>query len=152
MLTYKIYDSINLTTTQEKNQLVEFLYTHLDEFRDSKTDITKAIDYALKITSDDGGFILAGYYGKPLVGAVVINRTGMQGYIPENILVFIAVDKTYRGKGFGKMLMKEAMKLAKGDIALHVEPNNPARFLYEKLGFTSKYIEMRYKKEVNEVS
>ncbi len=33
-----------------------------------------------------------------------------------------------------------------GDIALHVEPDNPARFLYEKYGFTNKYLEMRYKR------
>ena len=39
--------------------------------------------------------------------------------------------------------MNEAIKNTKGGIALHVEPNNPARFLYEKLGFTNKYLEMR---------
>jgi ribosomal protein S18 acetylase RimI-like enzyme len=42
--------------------------------------------------------------------------------------------------------MKRAIELADGDIALHVEPDNPARILYEKLGFTNKYLEMRLKK------
>ncbi|MCB0741696.1 MAG: GNAT family N-acetyltransferase, partial [Chitinophagaceae bacterium] len=65
------------------------------------------------------------------------------GYIPENILVYIAVHKSYRGKGLGKELMKKTMDRAKGSIALHVEPDNPAKFLYEKLGFTNKYLEMR---------
>ena len=45
--------------------------------------------------------------------------------------------------GLGLKLMNAAMEAAKGDIALHVEPENPAGFLYEKLGFTSKYKEMR---------
>ncbi len=40
--------------------------------------------------------------------------------------------------------MLKAIEIADGNIALHVEPNNPARFLYEKIGFTSKYLEMRY--------
>jgi ribosomal protein S18 acetylase RimI-like enzyme len=31
----------------------------------------------------------------------------------------------------------------RGNIALHVEPDNPAKILYEKLGFTNKYLEMR---------
>jgi ribosomal protein S18 acetylase RimI-like enzyme len=37
--------------------------------------------------------------------------------------------------------------LTNGDIALHVEYDNPAKNLYERAGFTSKYIEMRYNKE-----
>jgi ribosomal protein S18 acetylase RimI-like enzyme len=70
----------------------------------------------------------------------------MSGYIPENILVYIATHKDFRGKGLGKKLMQEAINFAKGDIALHVEANNPAKYLYEKLGFTAPYLEMRLKK------
>jgi ribosomal protein S18 acetylase RimI-like enzyme len=70
----------------------------------------------------------------------------MKGYIPENILVYIAVDKDQRGRGVGKKLMNAAIDQAEGNIALHVEPENPAKFLYEKLGFTNKYLEMRLDK------
>ena len=66
--------------------------------------------------------------------------------VPENVLVYIATHKDYRGNGIGKLLMQKAMDVSSGDIALHVEPNNPARFLYEKLGFTHKYSEMRLQK------
>ena len=83
---------------------------------------------------------------KELVGVVVINQTGMEGYIPENILVYIATHNGYRGKGIGKKLMQKAIETTKGNIALHVEPDNPARLLYEKLGFTNKYLEMRLTK------
>jgi ribosomal protein S18 acetylase RimI-like enzyme len=83
---------------------------------------------------------------KKIVGVTVVNETGMSGYIPENILVYIATHKDFRGKGLGKKLMQEAINFAKGDIALHVEANNPAKHLYEKLGFTAPYLEMRLKK------
>ncbi|MGN6476242.1 MAG: hypothetical protein ACTHKV_03375 [Flavipsychrobacter sp.] len=43
--------------------------------------------------------------------------------------------------------MNAAITQTDGDIALHVEPDNPARQLYEQLGFTNKYLEMRLKKE-----
>lgn len=76
----------------------------------------------------------------------MVNRTGMEGYIPENILVYIAVDNSQRGKGYGKSLMNKAIEIADGDVALHVEKDNPARFLYEKVGFTNPYLEMRLKK------
>ena len=46
--------------------------------------------------------------------------------------------------------MKKASRVSDGDIALHVEPDNPARFLYEKMGFTSKYVEMRLHKDEEE--
>jgi ribosomal protein S18 acetylase RimI-like enzyme len=53
------------------------------------------------------------------------------------------VDNSQRGKGFGKQLMQKAISIAEGNIALHVEPDNPAKKLYESLGFTNKYLEMR---------
>jgi ribosomal protein S18 acetylase RimI-like enzyme len=81
-----------------------------------------------------------------MVGVVVINETGMRRYIPENILVYIAVDGKFRGKGYGQDLMRAALQQAEGNVALHVEPHNPAKHLYEKLGFTNKYLEMRYEK------
>ena len=43
--------------------------------------------------------------------------------------------------------MEQALKLTKGDVALHVEPDNPAKKLYERLGFTNKYLEMRLVKD-----
>ena len=101
------------------------------------------MDYALKISDSFGGFILVSYQNNLVTGAVVVNQTGMKDYIPENILVYIATHKKYRGQGIGKHLMKETIKQADGNIALHVEPDNPAKFLYEKVGFTNKYLEMR---------
>jgi ribosomal protein S18 acetylase RimI-like enzyme len=91
-----------------------------------------------------GGFIVTAEEDGKMLGAVVMNKTGMKGYIPENILVYIAVHKDYRGKGLGKELMEKTLQYTKGDIALHVEPDNPARHLYEKYNFTNKYLEMRH--------
>ena len=92
---------------------------------------------------DKGGNIIIGLDAGKMVGATILNNTGMGGYIPENILVYIAVDQSQRGKGYGKQLMQHAINNTHGGIALHVEPDNPAKILYEKLGFTNKYLEMR---------
>jgi GNAT superfamily N-acetyltransferase len=80
------------------------------------------------------------------VGALVMNDTGMAEFIPENILVYIAVNAEKRGKGIGKALIEKAFELAKGNIALHVEYDNPAKRLYERLGFISKYAELRWQR------
>lgn len=146
MFEFRMNDSFNPLTVNEKNAVVEFLYKHLDEFGDSREDITRAIEYALKETASHGGFVLTLRDGYKIGGALVMNKTGMQGYIPENILVYAAIHKEHRDKGLGQRLIEKAIELSHGDIALHVAPQNPAKSLYEKIGFTNKYLEMRYKK------
>lgn len=150
MIKTNIYDASRKPEENEKNDIIEFLYTHLEEFGDSREDIRKAIDYALEEVSSFGGFLITSIHDKEISGVVVVNRTGMQGYIPENILVYIATHKDLRGQGIGKALMKISVDHADGDVALHVEPENPAKYLYEKIGFTNKYLEMRYKKSVHQ--
>ena len=141
------YLSADTVSTLEKKEIVDFLFNHLDEFGDKWEDIERAVNYALNPNPAFGGFVLYMKDKGKVVGSVVINKTRMKGYVPENLLVYIAVHGDYRGKGIGKQLMLEAIETAKGDIALHVEDNNPARFLYEKVGFTTPYLEMRYYKK-----
>lgn len=128
--------------------IADFLFHHLDQYGDKFEDIMKAIDYVFQKNQGKGGFILVEYDEQlnEIMGAVVVNETGMEGYIPENILVYIAVNSKMRGKGLGKKMMQDALRMAKGNVALHVEPDNPARKLYENLGFTNKYLEMRFEK------
>lgn len=121
--------------------IAQFLFTHLEEYGDKIADILKCIDYVMH--PDKGGNIVVGIAENEIVGIVILNNTGMKDFIPENILVYIAVDNSHRGKGYGKQLMQKAISIAEGNIALHVEPDNPAKKLYEKLGFTNKYLEMR---------
>ncbi|MBS2097920.1 GNAT family N-acetyltransferase [Carboxylicivirga linearis] len=146
MFETKVFDAKNKPSLEEKNRIIDFLFTHLDEYGDPKSDIEKSIQYALKETESFGGFVLCAEKNNTLIGAVVVNQTGMKDYIPENILVYIAIHNKERGNGYGKELLEEALKIAEGNVALHVEPDNPARFLYQKVGFSSKYVEMRYLK------
>ena len=81
-----------------------------------------------------------------LVGAVLMNNTGMQEFIPEYYLIYIAVDASKRGQGIGAKLLQKAFDTADGDIALHVEYDNPAKRLYERMGFSTKYAEMRWQR------
>lgn len=126
--------------------IVDFLYEHLGKYGDSKSAIRKALEYSAKDRPGHGGFVIRAKENGEIVGAVVVNKTGMEEYIPENILVYIATHSEHRGKGIGKALMKSCLDNSKGDIALHVEANNPAIKLYEKVGFTQPYLEMRLKR------
>ncbi|MDX5436064.1 MAG: GNAT family N-acetyltransferase [Pontibacter sp.] len=125
------------------NEVIDFLFEHLDEYGDERKDIAKCLDYALSSAEGKGGSVLVARDNGKVVGALILNNTGMSGYIPENILVYVAVDGSQRGKGVGKKLVQMAADNTTGSIALHVEPQNPARHLYEKLGFSNKYLEYR---------
>ncbi|MFT4780184.1 MAG: ribosomal protein S18 acetylase RimI-like enzyme [Flavobacteriales bacterium] len=146
MLETIVFDEKNTPSTSKKKEIIDFLFDHLEQYGDPKEDIGKAIDYAVKAHTSFGGFTLVLQDNNEIRGAVVMNQTGMGGYIPENILVYIATHKDHRGTGLGKKLMSKAIEISEGDIALHVEANNPAQHLYSKLGFTNPYLEMRLKK------
>lgn len=139
---YEIYTPGN---HQQLNpdEVIDFLFHHLDQYGDARQDIAKCMDYALSEAEGKGGSVLVAREDGKVVGALILNNTGMSGYIPENILVYVAVHNSQRGKGVGKKLVQLATETTSGSIALHVEPDNPARHLYEKLGFTNKYLEYR---------
>lgn len=127
----------------ERPAIAQFLFAHLDQYGDSLEDINRCLDYAESDAEGKGGSVVLAKDGDTLAGAVVFNDTGMKGYIPEHMLVYIAVHRDYRGQGVGKTLLAEALQAVPGSVALHVEADNPARHLYEKLGFDTKYLEMR---------
>lgn len=147
MIEIKSFDEKSKPTLEEKREIVDFLYTHLEQFGDKREDIEKAVNYAIKEGDSFGGFVLRSFEEGEISSVVVVNKTGMNGYIPENILVYIATHNKFRGRGIGRCMMEQALKRAEGGVALHVEPDNPARRLYENLGFTNKYLEMRYTKQ-----
>lgn len=145
---FSLYTANKKPTTSERSDIVDFLFSELEQYGDPKQDIEACLKFALAESEKSiGGFALVYRNEKDqIVGATIINETGMAKYIPENILVYIAVHKSTRGQGVGRKIMEKAIEIANGSIALHVEPDNPAKFLYENLGFTNKYLEMRYQR------
>jgi len=138
----------NTESTIDKTEIVNFLHRHLEQYGDPEEDIAGALAYCMGENHKPGGLLITARQKstQELAGVCIINKTGMSGYIPENILVYIATDSRLRGQGIGKKIMQEAISHTEGDIALHCEPDNPAFHLYDKLGFRSKYLEMRLKK------
>lgn len=133
-----------LPSMLERTEIISFLLEHLGEFSDPKPVIMTAVSHAFKEHSPFAGFILTAMENKKMLGAVVVNQTGMKSYYPENFLVYFAIHKNYLGKEFEKELMQQTIELAKGDIALHVKARNPIKQLFEEAGFAVEYLDMRY--------
>jgi [ribosomal protein S18]-alanine N-acetyltransferase len=78
------------------------------------------------------------------VGATVVVETDFSQFVPKYLLPYICVDAEIRGKKVGSRLLERVIKDTKGDLCLHVDFENPAKRLYERVGFVPKYYEMRF--------
>ncbi|MBS1262299.1 MAG: Mycothiol acetyltransferase [Calditrichaeota bacterium] len=126
--------------------MVEYFHETMKPYNDTKEDVRRALDYAFKPGYGQGGFLNLVHRDEKLLGACLMLRTGMKGYVPEWILLMVTVSPETRGQGIGAKLIQRCFDDADGDVKLHVEYDNPAKRLYERLGMTTKYAEMRYYK------
>ena len=127
-------------------QVVNFFHDTMKPYEDQKEHIEWALDYAFSTSPGKGGFLMLVKMNQKLLGALLMQRTGMSGYIPENILLFVTVSPELRGKGVGRKLIEHCINECEGDVKLHVEYDNPAKRLYERIGFKNKYADMRFSK------
>lgn len=142
-MTIKTFDAFSRLSINDINRITNFLFEYSGEARDTKSAIRKSLLYAAKEIPGLGGYVFVVEYKNDVIGATVVNRTGMNEYIPENILVYIAVKKEFREKGIAKALINHTIKYCDGDISTHIHKDNPVIKLFEKQGFKPRNIEMR---------
>ena len=133
----------DLPAWTDREGLVRFFHDHMKPYEDEIRDIEAALDYAFSDSDRAGGFLVLAEAEEELAGALLMLRTGMSGYVPSHILLFVGVRDDLRGRGLGGEIIDRALAECDGNVKLHVEYENPAKRLYERIGFTSKYAEMR---------
>ena len=149
MIDFNVFNRSDYYNEEKLEELVVFLHSHLGRYGDPLEQIKACIDYAFSSAEGKGGFVATASDQGHILGAAVVNHTGMGGYIPSQQLVYIAVQEKMRGQGLGKKLLQFTLDSCPGDMALHVEYDNPAVHLYKSLGFVNKYAEMRRPGEKN---
>ncbi len=146
----QIFDAFTGISAWDHHAIVQFILEHSSGA--SRKDVCESIDYALKNKPSFGGFVLTLWENRELLGVLVCNRTGMTGYSPRNVFVFVAVPTSdARSEQILRELLDEGVKRADGDIALHLEPGHPALPLYEDRGFQPQYLELRFQKNPSTV-
>lgn len=146
-----IYNAFSGINPSDRNALVRFLIEHTENA--AKKEIEDAIEYALKIKPSFGGFIMVAHEDRAIRAAIVANRTGMEGYVPNNIFVFVTQHRDFLNiENEMLALLRQAINHTKGDVALHVKPDNPTRALFEKIGFEAQYLELRLSKQATAVA
>lgn len=122
-----------------------FLHGALKPYEDPEPEVARGIADALGAERPGRGFVMLTLHAGEIIGALVMLKTGMSDYVPENLLLYVAVAPEHRSQGLATRMIRLAAAAVDGGIKLHVEYDNPAKGLYEHLGFENKYAEMRLK-------
>ena len=141
----QMYNAFSGVNPLENVALLNFFrtYTPDTEYR----AIQEALDYALKNKPSFGGFVLTYTINNRIVAGVVVNKTGMQGFKSENLLVLAAIHTDFKNEStLLEELINKAVDYADGDIAIYAKPNHPALLMAKRLGFKEQYVELRFQK------
>jgi [ribosomal protein S18]-alanine N-acetyltransferase len=115
-----------------------------------KEEILYDKDYLSRFCKLKQGYIMR-KNDKTLIGYAIFGMTYCESQRIFTI-VSIGVLNTYRGKGYGKMLLQTILdKYPTREISLHVRVTNKvAQKLYKSLGFEIKNIEEKYYHQLND--
>ena len=91
MKVHMIRDENEIPEWTTRDKIAHFFHHNLKPYHDEVKDIQSALDYAFSKEKGKGGFIMLGEDEGELVAGLVMLSTGMKGYIPENLLVFVGV-------------------------------------------------------------
>jgi ribosomal-protein-alanine N-acetyltransferase len=138
-----VHEEEELPDWAPRTAVSRFFHEGMKPYEDRLEDVERGLDYAFSDAEGKGGFLVIGRYDGKLASALLMLNTGMGGYVPENILLFVGTLPELRGKGIGRAICEKAIDSCEGAVKLHVEYDNPAKRLYERIGFVSKYAEMR---------
>ena len=144
MVDYQLLNTTDFVTTLEKESIINFLEKNLDDYLDSRDNVSRAIEYALSKFPHQGGFVLIARVDGQITGATVVNRTNFEGYFAENILVYLAIDKEERRKGVASELLNRVKVYTKGSVMVRVADDESVRVLFKKSGFSEGSTELTY--------
>ena len=118
MITPTVYDAFTGIGFSKKKAIIGFLSQYSEATWMDTTAIQQAVDYAIKETPSFGGFIVTAELDQQILAALIVNKTGMQCYMPEHIAVLKAILPNYKNSTIIKDLTNRAIGLTKGDIAM----------------------------------
>lgn len=121
MTTTKLYNSFPRISYQKKITLINFIHDYQEGTTLNIPTITHLMDYALKEISSFGGFVVTEEKETKLLGIMIVNNTGMEGYMPKNLIVASAFLPTSGKEGSKKRILQKIMHTTRGEAALFIK-------------------------------
>lgn len=138
MFQQNLYDAFTGISFSKKNAIVQFLQKHLETSWVEETAILKAVEYATKEIPSFGGFVLTAEENQEIVAALIVNKTGLSGLMPEYVAVLQATKPVTKSKIIARKLEEKAITLAQGDIANLITDFGPRELMLEDLAPAAK--------------
>ena len=142
MTTPIIYDAFTGIGVSKKKALIGFLSQYSEATWLGKEAINQAVEYAIKEIPSFGGFIVTAEENHQIIAALIVNKTGMQGYMPQHIAVLNAVLPAYKNSSVLKEIKAKAMVLTRGDIALVVNNQGVKDMELQNMTVEAKYMQL----------
>lgn len=151
-LELELFTPFDKPTFSTTNQIVGFIYEHTTEnARRDKDNIKKSMEYALKERMSLGGFVVIVRKGYQIVGVSVLNKTGLDGIMPDYILSHLAINSEFGLESTTEqLLLKKTLELCNGNVAFLVQANNPMVEACIEKGFEYKRLELVFSKAASE--
>jgi hypothetical protein len=148
---YEIITVIDTPSHLEKEAIADFIFKNQHDLKDTKESVFMCIEFAFGHFKHSGGFVVIGRDSQkmntPIIGCAVINQTSMIGYVSENLLVYLTINKDYKNQDVSKILLEQALQFAKGNIDAHVYLSDENKSLLEAFGFNYTYKLYRLKRK-----
>ncbi len=141
------YDAFTGISFSKKNAIVQFLQKHLENSWMENAAVLKAVEYAIKEIPSFGGFILTAEKNEEIVAALIVNKTGLSGLMPEYLAVLQATKPIAKSKLITRKLEEKAIVLSKGDISNLVTDFGPKELLLEDMAPKAKLMLIQPNKE-----
>jgi len=123
--------------------LISLLDKWLTRFSDPFEEIEEALDNAF-----EKGFVIGAFQGAQIIGLCVLSKMELDTFFPTYHLSYIAADENFSGRGIATYLIDKSIELSKGNLSLHVEPDNKRAIrLYKKMGLDIQYYRMKFRKD-----
>lgn len=148
----ELFTPFDKPTYTETNEIIDFLHVNtIDTTRRNKDDIRKSLEYALKERTSHGGYITVIRNARDLVGVSILNKTGLEGIMPDYILSHMAIHSKFgSGSKWEQMLLKKTLELCNGNVAFLIQANNPMVEACMEQGFEYKRLELVFSKAAGE--
>lgn len=128
------------------HDIIHFIEDHSDEDDLSIDEIGAAIEYALSTKAGGSGFLLVGTRKKRIAGLIVMIQTKTQGFLPENVIMYLSFNSATQQAGLITRLINEAVQSVQGDVTVRITNSEDTRKIYIQAGFVLTKMEVLLKK------